>query len=125
MDNRRFDIIDQDRLREWIACCVGRQTAIGWSAHARDENGPARLLFFWMAPPKVVRGFTNLPFKATDQDIAIITQRWLDEANYGPEPDHDGDNGKGFRLFCEDWGHVDGHPEAFLAVTTAWAMYGK
>lgn len=41
------------------------------------------------------------------------------------EPDHDGDNDKGFRLFTESWGQVFGEYQAFVAIEPIWAMYGK
>ena len=50
---------------------------------------------------------------------------WLGHANYGNAPDHDGDNGKGWRLYCEGCGYVDNDHYAFAAVQPVWAMYGK
>lgn len=46
-------------------------------------------------------------------------------ADYGRQPDHDGDNEKGWRLYNETWGMVGGDHSAFAAVEPAWAMYGK
>jgi len=40
------------------------------------------------------------------------------------QPDHDGDNYKGFRLENDFWGQIDGC-EAFLSIEPIWAMYGK
>lgn len=68
---------------------------------------------------------TALPFKIDAAGAADFATQWLAEQNYGPEPDHDGDNGKGWRLYCEEWGHVDNESQAFVAVQPVWAMYGK
>lgn len=54
-----------------------------------------------------------------------VVSRWLLDANLGPEPSHDGSNGKGFRAHCNFWGHVDGFHCAIVGITPAWAMYGK
>jgi hypothetical protein len=50
---------------------------------------------------------------------------WLSRQEYGPEPDYDGSNEKGFLLFNETWGHVGGDHYAIVAIAPAWAMLGK
>lgn len=51
---------------------------------------------------------------------------WLEKTSpLTSEPDHDGDNGKGFFIFNESWGHVFGEWQAFIAIEPIWAMYGK
>ena len=57
---------------------------------------------------------------------AKLVSAWLDDANYPNEPDHDGDNAKGWFCHTEGWGHVEpfGHA-AFLAVEPHWIQYGK
>ena len=124
MDNRSFDVFDNNRIAQWIECCAGDRHAIGWSLHGREEKNPPRMVFYWTEPTNVV-GFTRLPFRANAADIATIVERWLEEVPYEREPDHDGDNGKGFRIYNEAWGHVDGHYQAFMAVSPVWAMFGK
>lgn len=39
--------------------------------------------------------------------------------------DHDGENGPGWRVYCEDWGHVGNERSAFLAIKPAFMWYGK
>lgn len=39
--------------------------------------------------------------------------------------DHDGHNGPGWRVYCEDWGHVDNEWAAFIAIKPAFMWYGK
>ena len=124
MDNHRFDITADKGLSDWIRCCCARRiSAVGWSTHPPEGDKPARLVFYWMESK--APGFTNLPFRADAAEVFTIAERWLAQSDYGPQPGHDGDNGKGFRLYNERWGHVDGRHEAFLAVSPAWAMYGK
>lgn len=50
---------------------------------------------------------------------------WLRSVKTGSQPDHDGDNGHGWRVFCDHWGHVAGHHYAICGVQFKWAMYGK
>jgi hypothetical protein len=54
-----------------------------------------------------------------------VVERWLDAADRGNEPDHDGSNGEGFRVFCEGWGHVRGYHYAVVGISPTWAWYGK
>lgn len=83
-----------------------------------EEKG---LIFYWCDSVKA----TKLPFPMTLEQTADFASGWLEHASYGSEPDHDGDNGRGWRLYTEDWGHVAGEYQAFMAVKPEWAMYGK
>ena len=69
---------------------------------------------------------TALPF-ALDAEAAVgFLWSYLQTAEYGPQPDHDGDNGKGFIVTTGDfWGHVEGSHYAFVGVYPDWQMYGK
>lgn len=53
---------------------------------------------------------------------ADFASRWLAEAEYGAEPDHDGCNTRGWRVYNEK---CDGHYGAIIAVAPAWACHGK
>lgn len=66
-----------------------------------------------------------LPFTLDAAGAADFASRWLAEADYGSQPDHDGDNGKGWCIYNEAWGHVDSHYSAIIAIAPSWAMYGK
>lgn len=39
--------------------------------------------------------------------------------------DHDGSNGPGWRVYCEDWGQVEGLWGTIAAITPAYMWYGK
>jgi len=96
----------------------------GW-AYGKAPR-PLRLVFFNHYELKPVGGDKiTLPFKMDADGAADFARRWLEEADYGREPDHDGDNGKGWRLYNEAWGHIDEDRYAVIAVAPAWAMYGK
>lgn len=99
--------------------------AIAVSVHPKKG-----LVFFWtkssigseLAGAKII----DLPFPLKGDAIGNYAWEWLTSAaEYGPEPDHDGSNGRGWRVYNEDWGHVAGRWDAFFAVQPVWAMYGK
>ena len=90
----------------------------------REEPKELRLVLFWANREKA-DGFVPFPFKMDAKGAADFVCRWLAEADYGTPLDHDGDNKKGWRVYCEDCGHVDGDWGAFLAVSPRWALYGK
>lgn len=117
MDNFRIDVTAEgdDRLRAVLAL-FDHDTVVGYQA-----DGRRRLVFYWTDSEKA----TALPFPMTMEQAADFAIGWLEHADYGDEPDHDGSNGKGWRIYNEDWGHVDGDWSAFVAIEPAWAMYGK
>ncbi len=82
-----------------------------------------RIIFYWAAADR--KDYHQFPFRMTIEQVAQFALTWLSQADYGKEPDHDGDNGKGWKCYCEGWGHVASEYQAFAAVEPAWAMYGK
>lgn len=88
---------------------------------AIDATGTPSLILFWSEHEIA----TKLPFPLDMKKSVDFAANWLEQVAYGKQPDHDGDNGKGFRVFNEAWGHVLGHWQAFVAIQPVWAMYGK
>lgn len=86
-----------------------------------------RLTLYWTAPPRreADDNFALLPQMTWEQIKPLIEAWQTNTAKYGKEPDHDGDNGKGLRVFNESWSHVGGDYRAFAAIEPAWIMYGK
>lgn len=84
------------------------------------------MILLWNEDQSIEFKSTPLPFPL-DVDAAIsFLSNWLETATYPTEPDHDGDNGKGFTVSTGNfWGHVEGMHYAFLMVTPTWQMYGK
>jgi len=141
MDNFRFDVtawhghLDFDLLRVVMRVAfAGDKHATHYrvepatlvkKAEPRQQpqiERPARLIFGWH---ESMKGGVKLPFKLDYIAAADWAERWLAEQDYGPEPDHDGSNSKGWRVYNEDWGHVDGCGYSFCAVQPDWAMHGK
>lgn len=85
------------------------------------------LVFFWHTPGKLPDDASAhlLPYPMHDEELINFAAGWLRSADYGPQPNHDGDNGKGWTIYNEAWGHVMESPYAVIAIKPAWAMYGK
>lgn len=56
---------------------------------------------------------------ASDEAIQTIREGW------DRDLDHDGCNGPGWRVYCEDWGHVANYSAAICAIKPVWLWYGK
>lgn len=87
------------------------------------ETQHPRLIFFWHDPQK--EGAQKLPFKMSVEDAIPFAWSWLQKQDYQREPDHDGDNGKGFAVYNEAWGHVGNSYYGICAISPQWAWYGK
>jgi hypothetical protein len=118
MDNFHFDMTSQGAATLKTALSLFNPPGRKVTGYSTDGK---RLVLYWTDSPKA----TKLPFPMTLEQAADFAAGWLEHADYGSEPDHDGDNGKGWRLYCEGWGHVDRDHCAFAAVQPVWAMYGK
>jgi len=146
VDNHRVDVVSEGRLAPAFAlfehpskagysdppprgvvayCTVGCRA---WKEEGLRPPGvwaeAKTLVFFWSATG-LPGGAAVLPFEMPLPEAAAFAEGWLRQAEYGPQPDHDGSNGKGWRVFNEAWGHVGGYWQALLAVQPAWAWYGK
>lgn len=106
----------------------GKIMRLAFASHSRathykvtDKHG---LILYW-TEPKVDKDAIKLPYEMTAEAATSFAWNWLQQAKYSGQPDHDGDNEKGFTVFNEDWGHVGGQWEAFVAIMPTWQMYGK
>lgn len=83
-----------------------------------------KLVFAWSESA----GKDFIPFLVplTAETAVDIVKEWLkNDAVYGSQPDHDGDNSRSWRIYTEAWGHIDHNHYAFVAIEPRWAMYGK
>jgi len=92
----------------------------------KNVDGRKAIILRWTKTEKVAEGGpVNLPFKLDPRGAADFARRWLAEQDYGQEPDHDGHNGKGWRIITGNWGHIGDDHYAICAILPWWAMYGK
>lgn len=78
------------------------------------------------------RDAVKFPAPLNADEVTSIVSKWLkgDEAKtvhcsgWDANADHDGDNELGWRVYTEDWGHIEGEWDA-IAIRPAWMWYGK
>lgn len=146
MDNRTLDIVSEGDAPLGLALKLAWSNASGGKAthykiaklHEHVEyfgqptsrhhvvsrespDGTPTLILLWHEE----KGALPLPYPMELDEAIPFVIGWLKKAPYGEQPDHDGDNGAGWRVYTEAWGHVAGHAYAIVGVQPAWAMYGK
>lgn len=84
--------------------------------HVEDAGGTPTLVFLWHAE----RDAVPLPYPMDMESAINMASGWLREVPRGRQPDHDGDNGLGWRVFTEAWGHVLGLSYAIVGIQPAW-----
>lgn len=63
-------------------------------------------------------GYEKLPFPLDEAGARQYCLSWLKGAEYGRQPDHDGDSTPGFSIEIEEYGRN-------ILVKPVWAMHGK
>lgn len=101
----------------------------GSSAKAWKSSKRHGLILLWH------NGTDGTPFPSamTAEECLPFIKAWLKSEDakgvemigWDANADHDGDNGMGWRVYCEDWGHVDNSSSAICAVKPAMLWYGK
>jgi hypothetical protein len=124
MDNFRIDITAEGDATFTKAMEIAFTNSPGSKVEAYKIDPEKGLVFFWTLGLHK-EGVVGLPFKLDAVGAADFARRWLAEQDYGREPDHDGSNGKGWRIYCEQWGRVASMSGSFVAVQPSWAWYGK
>lgn len=89
------------------------------------------MILYWTV--KDIEGINILPAPLSAEEIAPIVLSYLESEKAGDvvlkgwdkDVNHDGHNTPGWRVYCEDWGHVDSRWEAIVAITPAYMWHGK
>lgn len=119
-DNTRFDMTAvslKPALEIAFECAPGKK-----ATHYRVYDNKLVLAWHENAGPEFIKFLVPL----TAETAVDVVKTWLkDEAEYGRQPDHDGDNGRSWRIWNESWGKIDNNSYAFVAIAPAWAEYGK
>lgn len=117
-DNRILSVNGAGRERlQTVLALAEYDKAIGYWADGK------RFVLFAYKHEEMVPFPTDLSLDT----CANLVGEWLgSKAEFGPEPDHDGDNERGWHCYTEDWGHVEPFgSSAFVAVEPCWLMQGK
>jgi len=133
MDNKVFNIngrgdellekvIELAFIQEW-----GPESPATVKAWREDkEKG---LIFLWTA----TEDSNKFPTALNAKQAAGVASAWL-QGEFAQEVeldgwdvdcDHDGSNDLGWRVYCEDWGHVGHDSYAIIAIKPAYMWYGK
>jgi hypothetical protein len=95
---------------------TGKLKIVGFTV---DDN---RFVLFEFAHEKM----TPLPTPMPVSFVASMIHEWLKTAEYPAEPDQDGSNERGWRLYKESWGRINKFGWGSVgAVEPMWIEYGK
>lgn len=120
MDNYYFDMTceGEKTFSHALTLAIGARTTKIKGYRVDEERG----LIFYQYDSDAM---TPFPYDMDIDTAIVFAWGWLQKVDYGNQPDHDGDNGKGWRIYNESWGKVANEWEAVIAIQPAWAMYGK
>jgi hypothetical protein len=124
MDNRNISIQSEGREAFDLSFQLLFDCAPGKKATHYKEDIKKGLIFFWHEEP----GATKLLIPMGWKDCSNLAWSWLNSLSddrYGEYLDHDGSNGKGFRVYNENWSRINDYQYSFMAVLPIWAWYGK
>lgn len=130
MDNRQFNVNgkgEEDLLAtlELVFKQEGKNTTCkAWKI--TKKHG---LILAWHKDDR----FTGLPAGMSAKTILPLVTSYLESpeaadvelTDWDENEDHDGSNSKGWRVYCEDWGHVDGCFYAICAIKSVYLWHGK
>jgi hypothetical protein len=119
MDNFHLDFTSDNH--EAFVAAFGLLRQARWVKGYKHDKVNNRLVLYWAAEEP---GVTELPFPMDLTEAAEFAWGWLRHAGYGPEPDHDGSNHKGYRVYAASYGMGESY-RALVVVEPRWAEFGK
>lgn len=131
--NRIFNVngIDKEFFVDTLTLAIKQETTDGKVAGYRIHPQKGFILLWSVSSDVESRKGIAFPVKMSANLVADIVWEWLQT---GPETeyphwdedcDHDGHNELGWRIYCENWGHVDSDWAAICAIKPAYIWYGK
>jgi len=123
MDNFKVDVVweGETTFRTLLAMVLNRRIGKKGKFEYYEIDETYGLVLYWTESKNAVK----LPYPMDLSAIVDFAWNWLKSADYGRQPDHDGDNGKGWRIYTESWGQVKSDWATICAIQPVWAMYGK
>jgi hypothetical protein len=142
MDNFSIDVVSEGRKSLELALSIAVKRHSGVTHFAvidhlaevnefmkKDSKTRKTLVLFWALDGSFKPTPSAFPCPMTGVPLNEFVWNWLEHAwkslYHGSQPDHDGDNGDGWRVFNEDWGHVADSHYGVVGIQPVWAMYGK
>lgn len=136
-DNRQFNVNGRSEAMLLkaleLAAMQNSNTAGCFRGWQENEKG---MILCWMNNTNGIQAFPGCSKPGaglTASQVLPLVVSWLnsDEAkaimlsDWDADMDHDGSNDRGWRVYCESWGHVGDNRYAICAVTPAWLWIGK
>lgn len=142
MDNFHIDTVNQGRVQlrlllEYVIQMAPSRAFTAWAVfpaeapedvpkYEQRDPRPARMVFYW-SMPEASQNAHSLPFAidaAMATDLAI---GWIEKTAEYPidDMDCDGSTDKGWRVWNEKWGRVNGSHYGVFAISPEWVYYGK
>jgi hypothetical protein len=131
MDNRLFNVNGEgDAMLLRALELVFEQDNMKDAAAYRVDKEKG-LILLWHRPDG--RESTPFPSDLTPKEVLPIVSAWLksDEAKkvkggkWEDDYEHDGSNSEGWRVYCEDWGHIGDETYAICAIKHVYLWHGK
>lgn len=126
MDNRQIDLHLNGKKDFDLAmqlACSDHKSVKGWSIYQKEKF--RHLVLHWCVPDGNTK-INQFPFEMNTEQAISFAWGWLEKEPIAySQPDHDGDNDRGFHIFNESWGYVNSDWSALIAIKPIWAMYGK
>jgi hypothetical protein len=137
MDNQVFNVNGKTDDRESLHrllnlrvkqhCFSNNRIISGYSIH--KDHG----LILYSSEPSNPDGYVRFPNRLTVEEVMPIVNGFLNNkeltnslSDWDVNPkDSDVDCYAGWRIYCEDWGHIDGGWSGFVAIKKVWLWYGK
>ena len=134
MNNRIFNVNgrgDEQLLATLKLVFNQKGTNCGYKCEGTKFVQTKGLILLWFCE-KSEHG-NKLPVELTAEECFPFVKAWLkseeagkvDCESWDANSDHDGSNSIGWRVYCEDWGHVDGDPRAICAIKPDYMWHGK
>lgn len=144
MDNRHISIQSENKKALELAMQLIFDNAPGGKATHYCDHPTLGFVLFWNQPEysalsekedylkkdseKTEAIIHKLPYPMDCRAATEMVWGWLaeqPEEKYIDYMDHDGSNGRGFRVYNETWGHVGSSHYAFAGILPVWSWYGK
>lgn len=128
MDNRIFNVNGEsyDMLLDTLRLAF-LQESQNTKATAYVIDAEKGMILLW----SYAQGSTKFPTPLDAYSVTHIVQSWLDSHpeigchDWDEDVDHDGRNVLGWRVYCENWGHVGEYRTAICAIKPVYLWIGK
>ncbi len=130
MDNRQFNVNGEGKAMFLATMKLAFEQSGHVQAKGYFIDPKFGMVFLWHNDA-CSSSATNLPAPFNAEDSTNFAWAWLQSEpdieckDWDADDDHDGSNGLGWRVYCENWGHVAGNHYAIIAVKPAYLWFGK